>query len=90
MMMTFIFRGGRKPTSYEGERKATTSESMDLEVRASRALVRLLPMYICISFIGIHTLLLCITRGYGYHSPVTSDVALEEGRLVGRRRRVAG
>ena len=28
--------------------------------------------------IGIHTLLLCVTRGYGYHHPLTSGAALEE------------
>ena len=33
-----------------------------------------------ISCIGIHTLLLCVTRGYGYHSPLTSDAGLEEER----------
>ena len=30
------------------------------------------------SFIGIRTLLLCVTRGYGDHPPLTSDAALEE------------
>ena len=39
---------------------------------------------IYISFIGIHTLLLCVTRGYGYHSPLTSDAGLEEERLGGQ------
>ena len=31
-----------------------------------------------ISFIGIRKLLLCVTRGYGDHPPLTSDAALEE------------
>ena len=29
---------------------------------------------------GIRTLLLCVTRGYGYHIPLTSGAALEEER----------
>ena len=33
-----------------------------------------------ILFVGIHTLLLCITRDYAYHSPLTSDAALEVKR----------
>ena len=31
-------------------------------------------------FVGIHTLLLCITRGYGYRSLLTSDATLEQER----------
>ena len=38
--------------------------------------VKCIKLYI--SFIGIHKLLLSVTRGYGDHPPLTSDAALEE------------
>ena len=39
---------------------------------------------------AIHALMLCVTRGYGYHSPLTIDAGWEEEKLEGRRRKVAG
>ena len=42
------------------------------------ALPRRVMFIIYISFIGIHKLVLCVTRGYGDHPPLTSDAALEE------------
>ena len=42
------------------------------------ALLLFTVLSIYISFIGIHKLLLCVTRGYGDHPPLTSDAALAE------------